>query len=151
MSTTTDLPAGVSDTFTFTCPCEATVHVAEGVEQPHDCPLSEAQRQALRDVAAAEQEATAEQPQGVDPLQLASMLLVNANNVLAKRGTGVPVERQIALAQAIATVELAQATRLAYQLNREMAQLAVNDRNAAIAKQAGPAGIVIPHLAPQGR
>jgi hypothetical protein len=145
MSTTTDLPAGVSDTFTFTCPCEATVSVVDGQEQPHDCPLTEPERQAIRDAAAAELDDEQEsQPQGVDPLQLASMLCVRANNVLARRPEGGPLERQIALAQAIATVELAQATRAQYQLNVQMAQLAVNDRNAAIAKASGPAGIVVP-------
>ena len=143
---TTDLPDGVSDTFTFTCPCEATVQVIASVEQPHDCPLTEEQRQAIRDTAADEQ--PAEHPQGVDPLQLASMLLVNANNTIAKRGSGGPVERQIALAQAIATVELAQATRLQYQLNLQMAQMAVDARNAAAAKAAGPAGIVVPNMVP---
>lgn len=155
MSTTTDLPSGVTDAFTFTCPCEATVHVAGGVEQPHDCPLTEPERQAIRDAAADElvgeglddEPAGQQQQQGVDPLQLASMLCVHANNFLAGRDKP-PVEKQIALAQAIATIELAQATRMAYQLNLEMAQLAVNDRNAAVAKQAGPAGIVVPSMVP---
>lgn len=43
---------GVTDTFTFTCECEATVSVVAGTQQPHDCPLTEAERQAIRDTAA---------------------------------------------------------------------------------------------------
>jgi hypothetical protein len=42
----------VTDTFTFTCECEATVNVVGGVQQPHDCPLTEDERQAIRDAAA---------------------------------------------------------------------------------------------------
>lgn len=193
---------GVSDTFTFTCPCQATVQVTGGVEQPHDCPLTEPERQAIRDAAAAELDADSDAcdclgqiraiggidmphddcrivdederqrlraqaaerfqeslasdaggqadeqaAQGVDPLQLASALCINAHNFLAGRDKP-PVEKQVALAQAIATVELARATRMQYQLNLELAQLAVGDRNAAIARQAGPSGIVVPSIVP---
>lgn len=52
MTTRSNLPEGVTDTFTFTCQCEATVSVVGGVQQPHDCPLTEAERQAIRDAAA---------------------------------------------------------------------------------------------------
>lgn len=47
-----NLPEGVTDTFTFTCECEGTISVVGGVQQAHDCPLTEAQRQAIRDAAA---------------------------------------------------------------------------------------------------
>lgn len=152
------LPDGVSDTFTFTCPCEATVHVVGGVEQPHDCPLTDAQKQALRDLAAAEvddqadddQAAGADQPAQIDVLDLAQLILVGANNRLGERSAP-PVEKQIALGQALATLELARWTRAQYALNQQMAGLAMQQAAQQQAVARGPAGIVVPHLAPSRR
>lgn len=98
----------------------------------------------------------AEQPEGprhvaVDPLQLASELVVEA--LTAMRTTGGNdrrVGQTIALAQAAATVALAAATRQQFALNDHMAGVALEDRqnaiDAAVQRVSGPAGIVVPQV-----
>lgn len=169
---------GVSDTFTFTCPCEATVLVAGGAELPHDCPLTEEQRQEIRD-ANAELDCTecvvtvngltpcdehAEPDDGtvqVDPLAMSMQLLSEAFVEIRsreQRKVKVLLSDKIALGRALAANVQAHATRASASMQQQIATVQLADRDAAMRAQheaaeraKGPAQIVVPQLNLGGR
>lgn len=125
-------------------------------------PLQMAELAAERDRLAAEHKAAKEHvEQGAggdekppatvaDPLQMAVNVLGDAYTTL-QRNPHTRLEHKIALGSALAKVAEVITQRTAFNLQAQMTQLALQDRNAAAARN--PSGIVVPtpHLVPNGQ